>query len=295
MVEEGELSRSEAQTLREELQRLEKSVERHPALGVSQQMEELDRAMRWYAGNAADCHRIIDALNHNGLGTRLLMESEVAYGEDIHRDYVMELGRTWHNFVAAAKTIADHMRLQFDNQPNDLRTEYEQMKRELLYPYDVVAFVSRSRNVLLHGGVFQTGVTWRFTQRSGSFAADCRTDILLNNYQSWWNAGARRYIESKAPRVNLKAAVDEHAEVVSSLYEWYQERVYDYHYSKFVDLEESAARIRAISERLEPGSMPAVDQPVHFGDPSQPRAARPPAKSRPKAKSKNQKGRKKKR
>lgn len=112
MVEEGELSRSEAQTLREELHRLEKLAERHPALGVSQQMEELDRAMQWYAGNAADCQRTIDALNHDGLGTRLLIAGEVPYGEDIHRDYVTELGRTWHNFVAAAKTIADHMRLQ---------------------------------------------------------------------------------------------------------------------------------------------------------------------------------------
>ena len=281
--------------MREELQRLEKSVERHPALGLSQQMEELDRAMRWYAGNASECLRTIDVLNHDGLGTRLLMEGEVAYGEDMHREYVTELGRTWHNFVAAAKTFADHMRLQFDNQPEDLRTEYEQKKRELLDPHDVVAFVSRSRNVLLHGGVFQTGVTWRFTQTSGSFEADCRTDILLNNYESWWNVGARRYIESKAPRLNLKAAVDEHAEAVSPLYEWYQERVYEYHSSKFADFEESATRIREISERLEPGSMPVVDQPVHFVAPSRQRPARPPTKSQPTPKSKKKKGRKKKR
>lgn len=137
-------------------------------------------------------------------------------------------------------------------------------------------------------------MTWRFTQTSESFEADCRTDILLNNYESWWNAGARRYIESKAPRLNLKAAVDEHAEAVSPLYEWYHERVYEYHYSKFADFEEMAARIREVSERLEPGSMPVVDQPVHFVDPSQP-PARLPAKSRPTPKPKNQKGRKKKR
>lgn len=282
MVGEGELSQSEARTLREELERLEKSVERHPALGVIQQMEELDRARWWYMGNSADCLRTIDALNHHGLGPRLLLEDEVAWEDDIHREYVTELGRAWHNFVAGAKTFADHMRLQFDNQPEDLRAEYEQKKRELLDPRDVVAFVARSRNVMLHGGVFQTGVTWKFTQTSNSFEADCRTDILLNQYKSWWNAGARRYIESKDPRLNLKAAVDEHAKAVSPLYEWYQERLYEYHYPMFADFEESAARIREINERLGPGSMPVVGQTVQFVDPSQPRPVGPPAKPRAK-------------
>lgn len=187
------------------------------------------------------------------------------------------------------------MRLQFDEQPEDLRAEYEQKKRELLDPHDVVAFVSRSRNVLLHGGVFQTGFTGRFTQTSEHFEADCRTDILLNRYGSWWNVGARRYIQSKAPRLNLRAAVEEHAEAVSPLYAWYQDRVYEYHYPKFAEFERTAARIREISERLEPGSMPAVDESAHFVDPSQPRPVRPPSKQRQRPKPKNNKGRRRKR
>ena len=286
-----DLTAEEARSLRDELRRLEESVERHPALGVTQQMEELDRAMHWYSGNAADCIRTIEALNHNGLGTRLMIEGEVPFGEDLHRDYVIELGRAWHNFVAAAKTVADHMRLQFDGQPDDLKAEYEEKKQELLIPHDVVAFVSRSRNVLLHGGVFQTGVTWRFTKTSQSFEANCRTDILLNGYASWWNAGARRYIAARAPRLDLTAAVNEHVDVVSPIYEWYQERVYEYHYRKFADLEATAARIREVSERLEPGSLPPLpDGPAQFVDPSELRSVRPPPKRRPKPKSK--KGRK---
>ncbi|UYM07518.1 hypothetical protein [Solicola gregarius] len=291
MVGEGELSLDEARKLRDELHRLEASVEEHAALGVAQQMEELGRAMQWYLGNAADCLRTIDALSQDALGTRLLMEGEVPYGDGIHRDYVTELGRTWHNFVAAAKTFADHMRRQFDNQPEDLQAEYEQRKRELLDANGVVAFVSRSRNVLLHGGVFQTGVTWRFTQTSESFEADCRTDILLNRYDSWWNAGARRYLDSRAPRLNLRSTIGEHKDAVNPLYTWYQKRVYEYHHSKFADLEKTAARIREVSERLDPGSMPVVDQLTHFPDPSEPCPVRPPVKPKPKT----QRGRKKKR
>lgn len=281
--------------LREELQQPEAQMTEHPALLVIQQSEELDRAMRWYVGNAAACLQTIDALNHDGLGMNLLAEGEVAYGDDLHREYVVELGRAWHNFVAGAKTVADHMRLQFDSQPADLRAEYEQRKRELLDPHDVIAFVSRARNVLLHGGVFQTGVTWKFTQTSSRFEADCRTDILLSSYESWWNAAARRYIQSRAPRLNMQVAIDEHIEVVTPLYDWYRERMYKYHYAKYADFEATAARIREISERLRPGSMPVVHEAAHFPDPSVPPPVRPPAKPHRKSKSKSQKGRKKRR
>jgi hypothetical protein len=281
--------------LREELQQLEAQLDEHPALAVIQQSEALDRAMRWYVGNAADCLKTIDALNHDGLGMRLLAEGEVPYGDDLHREYVVELGRAWHNFAAGAKTFADHMRLQFDSQPADLKAEYEQKKRELLDPHDVIAFVSRSRNVLLHGGVFQTGVTWKFTQTSSHFEADCRTDILLNGYEAWWNASARRYIGSRAPRLNLQVAIEEHIEVVTPLYDWYRERMYEYYYAKYADFEATAARIREISERLRPGSMPVVDERAHFPDPSIPPPVRPPAKPRQKPRSKSQNRRKKKR
>jgi hypothetical protein len=205
--------------------------------------------------------------------------------EDDHRDYVPELGRTWHNWVAAANTFADHMREQFKEQPADLQGEYEQKKREGLDQHDVVAFVARSRNVLLHRGVFNTGITWRFTRTTQKFEANCRTDILLNRYETWWTAPARRYIESKAPRLNLGATVEEHAEAISPLYEWYQERVYEYHYPSLADFEQRAGRIREIQERLETGSMPLHDEAARFAIPAEhdqarKRPTRPPQKPR---------------
>lgn len=295
MAGEVGLSDEEARSLRAELQRLDEAISEHPALGVIQQMEELDRVMRWYSQNAAEVLRTVEALNHGGLGTLLLMQEEVPFGDD-HRDYVTELGRTWHNWVAAANTFADHMREQFKEQPADLQGEYEQKKREVLAPHDVVAFVSRSRNVLLHRGVFNTGVRWRFTRITQKFEADCRTDILVSRYETWWTAPARRYIESKVPRLNLGATVEEHAEAISPLYEWYQERVYEYHYPLLADFEQTAARIRDIQERLEPGSMPPPDELASFASPAERdqagrRPTHPPQK--PRAKPQGKKRRKK--
>jgi hypothetical protein len=128
---------------------------------------------------------------------------------------------------------------------------------------------------VLHQGVFQTGVTWRFTQKSDAFEVNCRTDVLLNRYKSWWNAAARRYIESKAPRLDIGAAVREHADAVLPLYEWYEERFYEYHYPTMTDFEASAARLREISAILEPGSMPPLDEPVPFTHPDRRRGPKP--------------------
>ncbi len=297
MAGEGESSGEDAGLLRAELQRLEGAVREHPALVVIQGMEELDRVMRWYEQNATEVLRAVEALNHGVLGTLLLMQGEVPFGDD-HRDFVTELGRAWHNWVAVANTLADHMREQFKEQPADLQGEYEQKKRELLDPQDVVAFVSRSRNVLLHRGVFNTGVTWQFTRTTQKFEAHCRTDILLNRYATWWSAPARRYIESKAPRLVIGAAVEEHAEAISPLYKWYQERVYEYHYPSLADFERTTARIREIQERLEPGSMPPPDEPARFASPAErgqvgQRPTRSPQKRRAKRKAKGKKRRKK--
>jgi hypothetical protein len=100
---------ADRRALRAELERLEVKVEDHPALAVIQQMEELDRVMLWYGQNAAEVLGTIDALNHDGLGTLMMIQDEVPFGEK-HRDFATELGRTWHNFVASAHTVADHMR-----------------------------------------------------------------------------------------------------------------------------------------------------------------------------------------
>lgn len=121
------MSREQARSLRAELERLDESISRHQALVVIQQMEELDRVMRWYGQNAAEVLRTINSLN-TGLGVLLLAQEEVPFGDDEHRDYITELGRTWHNWVASANTVADHMRQQFKEQPPDLQEEYEQKK-----------------------------------------------------------------------------------------------------------------------------------------------------------------------
>lgn len=274
MADPDELSPEEEQALRAELERLDSTMSNHPALAAIQQLEELQTAMWWHAGNAADCLSVIDALNHDGLGIRLLAEGEIP-AEEEHRGFDVHLGRSWHNFVASAATFVDHTRRQLKGLPEGLQTEYVERKRELLDPHDVVGFVSRFRNVVVHGGALQTGVTWRFTQTKKSFDANFRTDILLNRHSKWWNPAAGRYIESKAPRLSLSEAIWEYSEACDPLWEWFQDRLYQHHYSILHDWETQVGRYREISERLDPGSMPVVEERVQFRDPSKPAPVRP--------------------
>ena len=94
--------------------------------------------------------------------------------------------------------------------------------------------------------------------------------------------------------MNLKAAVEEHAEAVLPLFEWYEDRVYQYDYPLMQDFEETAERIRQIKDRLAPGSVPRPDETAQFTTPAQRRSAQqrrtPPPR---KAKSKPKKRRKK--
>lgn len=274
---ESAQQQEDEEDLRAELKQLDSTMSSHPALAAVQQMEELQTAMWWHAGNAADCLSVIDALNSNGLGIRLLTEGEIP-AQDEHRSFDVRLGRSWHNFVASAATFVDHTRRQLKDLPEPLQAEYVERKQELLDPHDVVGFVSRFRNVVVHGGALQTGVTFKFARGKQSFDANFRTDILLNRHSKWWNPAARRYIEARAPRLSLSEAIWEYSEACDPLWEWFQERLYQHHYSTLHEWETQVSRYRQLSEQLEPGSMPAVEERVTFRDPTKPKVVRPPAR-----------------
>jgi hypothetical protein len=256
--------------MRQRLAEIEAALEQHPALRRMQEMEEMDRALQWYMRNAAALLLVIESLNQNHRGEILFIQDEVAWDDDDHREFVIELGLGWHNFVAAAMMLTDHMKHLFADQPEDLKAEYEQKRDEIFAAHDVIDFVHKSRHILLHRGVFNTGVTWRF-DRSGTnlFEVSARTDILLNRYKSWWKSvSAKRYIRSKAPRINLANVVNEYSEVVGDdLYDWYDDRFYEYHFPSLSEFEALSREYREINEWLEPGSMPPADPSAHFLDP----------------------------
>lgn len=147
--------------LRARLSEIEAILEQHPAL---RRVREMDRAREWYVRNAEDLLLAVDALNDDDLGFRLfMMGDEVPWDDDDGtREFFVEVGRHWHNYVASAMTVVDHMRHLFDAQPEDLQAEYAHKIKELIVPHDVVAFVHRSRQVALHRRVFTMGAAFRF-------------------------------------------------------------------------------------------------------------------------------------
>lgn len=297
MTGADELREPNLPALRAEMAELEETYLHHPALRIAQQMEELERATNWYVRNAEECMDCIDRLGKDGLGFEIMTQSEVPTDGQLLA-YVTELGRTWHNFVASANTFTDHMRHQFADQPDDLNSEYTRKRAELLAAHDVIKFIERSRNVLLHRGVFNTTLSWLFSDKKmPSFDVMCRTDILLNRYKSWWDAPSRRYIKARAPRLSLSEAINEHVEATLPLYEWYRRRFYEYHYSKFAEFESMTARLREIKEEISPGSTAPPEPDAHFQSPEEhatPPPARPPrAKNAARAASKRKRKKRK--
>ncbi|NYJ00247.1 hypothetical protein HNR19_000945 [Nocardioides thalensis] len=266
---------------------IEAILEQHPALRAVQQMEEMDRAREWYVRNADHLLSAMDALNHDDLGFRLfMMGNEVAWNdEDGTREFFVEMGRHWHNYVASAVTVADHMRELFKEQSEDLHAEYVQKIDELIKPHAVVAFVHRSRNVALHRGVFTMGAAFRFRKGKQRFDVYCDTGTMLNRYRSWWTPGAIQYMEQTS-EVSLSKVVDEYAEVVDPLYQWYSDRFYAYHYPTLMGFETLAKEYRQICETLEPGELPPHDPEATFSHPDRPK---PPPPRRPRNKSKSKK------
>lgn len=250
-------------------------LQRHPSLVAMQQLEEMGRAHHWFAQNGADLLSVIDSVNASNMGAAMFMEGDAALVGGPFQEFVTDLGLRWHNYVAAAKTVEDHMFHIFEEQPDDLKAEYEERKAAQLDLHDVVDFVRRSRNVALHKGVFQINVTWRATTKGNGFEVACRSEILLNRYKTWWNSGARRYLKAHSPHLLFSKVVDEYAEASEPLYHWFQDRFYEYHHPKMAEFEELAREYRDLTNALEPGTLPPPnDGPEpHFEAPSEQRAS----------------------
>ncbi len=130
----------------------------HPAIRAWQRREEHDRALQYLYVNAEGLIALIDQLNEDGLGLLLMTQSPVPDEDDeAWRQFLIELGRRWHNYAASAVTVVDHTRRLMEGESTSF-SEQCAAARAVQLDNPVIQFTHRSRVYLLHLGVFNPTV-----------------------------------------------------------------------------------------------------------------------------------------
>ncbi len=138
--------------------------------------------------------------------------------EEPRRTMFREVIRRLHNYVASVGTLVDHTRIlirKYEGTPT--HTEYETRRLDAI-SNNVVPFVSKLRNYVLHVGVPSIGIQFRVDHGSESVTIFLDRDAAL----TWkdWPASARAYLESKPSQLSLIEVIEEYAAVIEDLYRW---------------------------------------------------------------------------
>jgi hypothetical protein len=212
-----------------------RELQEHPAMAAYFRREAVERSYTILSINGQDLIDWIDKLSEGNRG--LLVMAQDAQGEELKEQYIIELYRHWHNYVASAMTLVAHVRRVKNKESTSFQDEYERQRKLHLGASPVVRFTQDLRNYLLHYGFPKSTLRMQFGSGGSSprFSVVCQTSDLLPAWD--WAPLARQYLESKGSAFLLRDSITEYMEALESFYEWFFDAFTDEHREALTDLQ----------------------------------------------------------
>jgi hypothetical protein len=152
--------------------------------------------------------------------------------------FLDEVDRLLHNYIASAGTLRDHTRNVWrKHAPEDqaLRDEYTARVERTFSTSHVAQFVLQLRNYTLHRRlpIARGRLSWVKDESFESIVFLERTELM-----KWdgWSARARSYLESASDDVNLRAVVEHYSSTVVEFNSWFVKAYVDGHGEAFDEL-----------------------------------------------------------
>ncbi|RHW25224.1 hypothetical protein D0Z08_19875 [Nocardioides immobilis] len=205
----------------------------HPGMEAVQLGQGVRRSLEAVRGNADELVRWIDLLNQGNAGMLIMAQGGIVEPGDGITEYLDELSRLWHNFIASAMTLVTHVTRVRKKQSAEFQAAYDQARQELLSD-PVVAFVQGLRNYWLHKWTPSNFVRMKFGRDAPlTYVVGCASDALLEEWE--WTAPQRVYLQERDEFV-LRDSVIEYVEHIDHFYEWFKEAYHAEHAEAFESL-----------------------------------------------------------
>lgn len=198
---------------------LHKQIQEHPGMRARRAWDALADVHDVLRANRNELFVFIGAVEQNTNNIGITMISNVG-PEEPRRQLYRELIRLVHNYVASAGTLVDHTRkLMARYEGTPIREEYQSRLAEAMKE-DLVRFVPKWRNYVLHFGIPGVGVQMT-VERPGEqptflVFADRDAALRWNN----WTVQARRFLENGPKNIPLKDVLFDYARIIDGLYRW---------------------------------------------------------------------------
>lgn len=168
-------------------------------------------------------------------------------------EYLVELTRTFHNFVASTLSLLDHTRVFYKElyEPNNLLPDYQAQINSRFANDGRAEFIKGMRQFFQHKRLplvnVQLGV--HFDSRQD---AQTKWGVPINKTElltfKRWNATARRFIEQQGHNLDLQEVARRYRENVDAFHEWFTAQQQAVHAADFAAADEVARRLNGLSD-----------------------------------------------
>ncbi len=178
--------------------------------------------------------------------------------EEKNRDrfdlFMNDVIRLFHNYVAGAATLLDHIRtLQEGNAytGTDFSDEYQARWDQQLSGSSLPQFVEDLLAHMLHEGLPLAVAELNFGKGSGvEINSAIKLDASkLGEWERWSDKG-REYLSTLDDKVRLDTIINEHAAIVEDFYQWFVTRQTELHQEASEELKELEAKRQHVRQKL---------------------------------------------
>jgi hypothetical protein len=165
------------------------------------------------------------------------------WGDDSVKEmdqFLNEVTRQLHNFVAAAKSLVDHTRIVAREmyKGTELLNEIES---EIAYRFvqnPLVHFVHKLRDYILHRNLPLV---------SAKLTSVLNASLLINikELRDWngWNEPSRKFIKSSNDEEKIEGIVNAYFDAIFAFHDWFHKRQLEFHKENFMEAERLRQRL----------------------------------------------------
>ena len=234
-----------------ELRELDRQIEASDAYRLYSRMSLLEKSCFVFDVNYMNLKHILEEFEEPTVFQRLWNEEN----RDRLDLFMNDVIRLFHNYLAGAATLLDHIRtLQGEMHPaTDFSEEYRTRWEEQFGDSPLPRFVEDLLAYILHVGLPLTVAELNFGRGSGGVEIKSAIKLDASKLGEWelWSKKGREYLSTLDDKVRLGDILKEHSAVVADFYQWFVTRQTELHQEAMEELKELEAKKKHIQQKIE--------------------------------------------
>ena len=234
-----------------ELRELDRQIEASDAYRLYSRMHLLEKSYFVFDVNYMNLKHILEEFEEPTVFKRLWNEEN----RDRLDLFMNDVIRLFHNYLAGAATLLDHIRtLQGDMHPGtDFSEEYRTRWEEQFGDSPLPRFVEDLLAYTLHVGLPLTVAELNFGRGSGGVEIKSAIKLDAGKLGEWelWSEKGREYLSTLDDKVRLGDILKEHSAVVADFYHWFVTQQTELHQEAMEELKELEAKKKHIQQKIE--------------------------------------------